>query len=172
MPHVASCDSETKLQRCRGDQQVFEGDTNTLSGLLNATAASVLFAVALLASGQSSTITGTLAGQIVMEGFMSWKIRPWIRRFVTRAIAIIPAVVVIGWAGQSKVTSLLNVSQVILGIQLPMAMIPLMYFTSSSKIMGKYRNNKFLLIAGWISVVLITSLDLYLLGQTLFGGKE
>ncbi len=146
-----------------------QGAYHTLSGLMNVTAASVLFALALLASGQSSTVTGTLAGQVVMEGFMSWKIRPWVRRLVTRAIAIIPAIVVIAWMGDGKVNTLLNVSQVILGVQLPLAMIPLMYFTSSGKLMGKFKNSPLLLVAGWTCVVLITALDLYLICQSLFG---
>jgi manganese transport protein len=150
-----------------GDDWI-QGAYHTLTPILGATGASVLFAVALLASGQSSTITGTLAGQVVMEGFMAWRIRPWVRRIITRAIAITPAVIVIGIAGDSEVTALLNISQVTLGIQLPMAMIPLMYFTSRAKFMGRYRNRPFILIAGWSAVALITSLDVYLLCQTLF----
>jgi manganese transport protein len=139
----------------------------TLAPLLGATAASVLFAVALLASGQSSTVTGTLAGQIVMEGFMHWRIRPWVRRMVTRLAAIIPAIIVIAIRGDDSVNDLLTLSQVILGIQLPLAMIPLLHFTSSRKRMGKFANGPFLLIAGWVSCLLITSLDVYLLGGML-----
>src|SRR5205807_656262 len=96
----------------------------TLAPILGTAAASLLFAVALLASGQSSTVTGTLAGQVVMEGFMHWRIRPWVRRMVTRLLAIVPAVVVIGIRGEKSVNDLLTLSQVILGIQLPLAMIP------------------------------------------------
>jgi len=145
-----------------GDDWI-QGAYHTLTPLMGAGLASVLFAVALLASGQSSTITGTLAGQVVMEGFMSWKIRPWVRRLVTRLIAIVPAVIVIGVYGDSKVTDLLNVSQVILGIQLPFAMIPLMYFTSSKKVMGGHVNGWFLKAAGWTAVTAITLLDMGLL---------
>ncbi len=140
---------------------------HTLAPLMGTALASVLFGIALLASGQSSTVTGTLAGQVVMEGFMSWKIRPWVRRLITRLLAIIPAVIVIGFYGDHEVTSLLNFSQLVLGIQLPFAMIPLMHFTCSRRIMGQYANGWFLKIAGWSSVVIITSLDLYLLGSLL-----
>ena len=153
-----------------GDDWI-QGAYHTLSPLMGAAGASILFAVALLASGQSSTITGTLAGQVVMEGFMSWKVRPWLRRLITRALAIVPAIVVIGWSGDDKVTDLLNISQVVLGIQLPFAMIPLMIFTSRSKYMGKYVNATFLLIAGWASVALITGLDIYLLVRTFSGAQ-
>jgi len=133
----------------------------TLSPLLGTAAASVLFALALLASGQSSTITGTLAGQVVMEGFMDWKIQPWLRRLITRAVALIPAVILIGARGDGGVTDLLNLSQVVLAIQLPLAMAPLLWFTSSSRIMGTHKNGAFLLVAGWGSCALITALDIY-----------
>lgn len=133
----------------------------TLSPLMGAAAASTLFAVALLASGQSSTITGTLAGQVVMEGFTRWRIRPWVRRLVTRSLAIIPAVLVIGLRGEGSVTDLLVLSQVVLAMQLPLAMFPLLYFTSSRKLMGQFRNGWFLLTFGWASCLLITALDLY-----------
>ncbi len=122
---------------------------------------STLFAVALLASGQSSTITGTLAGQVVMEGFMRWRIRPWVRRLITRLIAILPAVLIIGLRGEGSVTDLLVLSQVVLAMQLPLAMFPLLHFTSSRARMGQFRNGWFLLVAGWGSAVLITALDLY-----------
>jgi manganese transport protein len=142
---------------------------HTLAPLLGTAAASILFAVALLASGQSSTVTGTLAGQIVMEGFMHWRIRPWVRRIITRSAAIVPAILVIGFRGEQSVNDLLTLSQVILGIQLPLAMIPLLQFTSSRSRMGKYANGKFLLLAGWTSCTLITSLDLYMLYQIVRG---
>ena len=132
----------------------------TLAPLLGTTLASTLFAVALLASGQSSTITGTLAGQVVMEGFMNWRIKPWLRRLITRLLAILPAVVVIGVRGDSSVTDLLTLSQVVLALQLPFAMFPLLHFTSSRKRMGKWRNGKFLLVAGWTSAILITTMDI------------
>jgi manganese transport protein len=133
-----------------------------LGGTVLGTAlASTLFAIALLASGQSSTITGTLAGQVVMEGFMHWRIRPWVRRLVTRLLAIIPAIGIIGMHGDSSVTGLLILSQVVLAMQLPFAMFPLLHFTSSRKRMGNHRNGWFLLVTGWTSFLLITSLALY-----------
>jgi manganese transport protein len=137
----------------------------TLAPLLGTAAASTLFAVALLASGQSSTITGTLAGQVVMEGFMHWRIKPWVRRLITRTLAILPAVVIIGLRGDSSVTDLLTLSQVVLALQLPFAMFPLMQFTSSRSRMGRWRNGWFLLTAGWASAILITAMDVYGLPQ-------
>jgi manganese transport protein len=139
----------------------------TLAPLLGTALASVLFAVALLASGQSSTITGTLAGQVVMEGFMHWRLRPWVRRLMTRSVAILPAIIIIGVRGDSSVTDLLVLSQVVLAIQLPLAMFPLLHFTSSKKRMGVYKNGWFLLATGWSSCLLITALDLYGLPDSL-----
>jgi manganese transport protein len=139
----------------------------TLAPLLGVTIASILFAVALLASGQSSTITGTLAGQVVMEGFMHWRIKPWIRRLITRALAIIPTVFIIGIRGDSSVTDLLTLSQVILALQLPFAMFPMLQFTSSKKRMGEWKLGWFLLILGWGSAILITALDIYGLPDSL-----
>src|SRR5438477_4021626 len=139
----------------------------TLAPLLGTAAASALFVVALLASGQSSTITGTLAGQVVMEGFMHWRIKPWLRRMITRSLAILPAVLVIGIRGDSSVNDLLTLSQVVLALQLPFAMFPLLHFTSSQKRMGVWRSGKFLLIAGWGSAILITALDLWGLPESL-----
>jgi len=139
----------------------------TLAPLLGTAAASVLFAVALLASGQSSTITGTLAGQVVMEGFMRWRLQPWVRRIITRSLAVLPAVLIIGIRGESSVTDLLNLSQVVLALQLPLAMFPLLHFTSSRRRMGKWRNGWFLSIMGWASALLITALDLYGLPDSL-----
>jgi len=133
----------------------------TLAPLLGTALASTLFAVALLASGQSSTITGTLAGQVVMEGFMHWRIRPWLRRLVTRSLAIIPAILVIGIRGSGSVTDLLVLSQVVLALQLPFAMFPLLHFTSSRKRMGRWRNGWFLMVVGWTSAIVITAMDLY-----------
>jgi manganese transport protein len=132
----------------------------TLAPLLGTAVASTLFAVALLASGQSSTITGTLAGQVVMEGFMHWRISPWLRRLITRGLAILPAVLIIGIRGNSSVNDLLTLSQVVLALQLPFAMFPLLYLTSSSKHMGKWKNGWFLMMAGWGSALLITTMDL------------
>jgi manganese transport protein len=139
----------------------------TLAPLLGTALASTLFAIALLASGQSSTITGTLAGQVVMEGFLHWRIRPWMRRLITRLLAIIPAVLIIGLRGDGSVTELLVLSQVVLALQLPLAMFPLLHFTSSRQRMGKFANGWFLLAAGWGSCLLITALDLYGLPEAL-----
>jgi manganese transport protein len=139
----------------------------TLAPLLGTFAASTLFAVALLASGQSSTITGTLAGQVVMEGFMHWRIQPWVRRLITRTLAILPAVLIIGFRGESSVTDLLTLSQVVLALQLPFAMFPLLQFTSSRRRMGMWRLGWLLLIAGWGSAILITAMDIYGLPDSL-----
>jgi manganese transport protein len=139
----------------------------TLAPLLGTTVASTLFAIALLASGQSSTITGTLAGQVVMEGFMHWRIKPWVRRLITRTLAILPAVLIIGLRGDSSVTDLLTLSQVVLALQLPFTLFPLLHFTSSSKRMGAWRNGWFLMIAGWGSALLITAMDIYALPDSL-----
>jgi len=151
-----------------GDVVLFNADADwiqvaylTLAPLLGAAGASVLFALALLASGQSSTITGTLAGQVVMEGFMDWKLQPWIRRLITRLVAIIPAIILIGMRGEGGVNDLLNLSQVVLAIQLPLAMFPLLWFTSRRQFMGSYRNGWFLMVTGWASCLIITALDIY-----------
>jgi len=133
----------------------------TLAPLLGVAAASPLFAIALLASGQASTITGTLAGQVVMEGFMHWRISPWLRRIITRCLAILPAILIIGIRGDASVNDLLNLSQVVLALQLPLAMFPLLHLTSSRKRMGKWKLGTFLLIAGWASAILITVMDIY-----------
>jgi manganese transport protein len=139
----------------------------TLAPLLGTAGASTLFAIALLASGQSSTITGTLAGQVVMEGFMRWRIQPWVRRLITRTLAILPAVFIIGLRGESSVTNLLILSQVVLALQLPFAMFPLLQFTSSRRRMGKWKVGWFLLIAGWGSAILICAIDIYGLPESM-----
>ncbi|HTV48798.1 MAG TPA: Nramp family divalent metal transporter [Phycisphaerae bacterium] len=134
----------------------------TLAPLLGTFAASLFFAIGLFASGQSSTITGTLAGQVVMEGFMHWKIQPWVRRLITRLCAITPAIVLVAQQGvKANVNDMLNLSQVVLAIQLPLAMIPLMFFASLKRFMGQHRLGWFLLIAGWATVLIITALDIY-----------
>jgi manganese transport protein len=120
-----------------------------LTPVLGASLASTLFAFALLASGQNSTLTGTLAGQIVMEGFLQIRLKPWIRRLVTRLIAIIPAVLVIGLAGEGKLTSLLILSQVVLSFQLPFAVIPLVQFTSERAKMGEFVNSRATVVIAW-----------------------
>src|SRR5216110_1309437 len=129
----------------------------TLAPLLGTSLASTLFVVALLASGQSSTITGTLAGQVVMEGFMHWRIQPWLRRLITRALAIIPAILVIGVRGDASINDLLTLSQVVLALQLPFAMFPLLHFTSSREKMGIWKNGWLLMISGWGSAALIAA---------------
>ncbi len=133
----------------------------TLAPLLGTTAASILFAIALLASGQSATIVGTMAGQVVMEGFMQWKIAPWLRRMITRSLAIIPTVIFIAIRGANNVNDLIVLSQVVLALQLPFAMFPLLHIASSRKRMGQWRLGWFLLIAGWGSAALITAFDFY-----------
>jgi manganese transport protein len=133
----------------------------TLAPLLGTVVGSWLFAIALLASGQSATIVGTLAGQVVMEGFMRWRIAPWLRRLITRSLAIIPTAIFIGIRGANNVNDLLVLSQVILALQLPFAMFPLLHFASSHKRMGQWRLGWFLLVAGWGSALLITAFDFY-----------
>ena len=139
----------------------------TLAPLLGTTLASTLFAVALLASGQSSTITGTIAGQVVMEGFMHWRVRAWVRRLITRTVAIVPAIWIISVRGNGSVTDLVNLSQVVLCLELPFAMFPLLQFTSSRKRMGRWRNGWFLLMTGWGSAIVITAMDIYSLPDAL-----
>ena len=121
-----------------------------LSPVLGVSLASTIFAVALLASGQNSTLTGTLAGQIVMEGFLEIRLKPWLRRLITRAIAILPAVLVIGIAGESKVTALLILSQVVLSFQLPFAVIPLIQFTGNHSKMGEFTNSRLTNVIAWL----------------------
>jgi manganese transport protein len=165
---------KTSVSVAGGDVVHFTADTDwirvaylTLAPLLGTVAASILFAVALLASGQSSTITGTLAGQVVMEGFMHWRIAPWLRRVITRGLAIAPAIFFIGLRGDGSVNDLLTLSQVVLALQLPLAMFPLLHFTSSRRRMGRWRSGWFLLIAGWGSALLITAMDIYGLPDSL-----
>lgn len=126
-----------------------------LSPVLGASVASTVFACALLASGQNSTLTGTLAGQIVMEGFLEIRLKPWLRRLITRAIAIIPAVVVIGFFGENKVTWLLILSQVVLSFQLPFAVIPLVQFTNDKTKMGEFANGRITAVVAWVMAAAI-----------------
>lgn len=133
---------------------------------------SVLFAIALLASGQNSTITGTLTGQVIMEGFIHLKMPLWIRRLVTRGLSIVPIVVIaIMYGGKESVMdNLLVYSQIFLSIALPFSMIPLVIFTSSKKIMGEeFANNKWITWSGWISAIFLTILNLQLIYSTIFG---
>jgi manganese transport protein len=134
-----------------------------LSPVLGVSIASTLFACALLASGQNSTLTGTLAGQIVMEGFLDIRLKPWIRRLITRALAITPAVLVIGFAGESKVTSLIILSQVVLSFQLPFAIIPLIQFTSDKDKMGEFANSRLTGIVAWVVAIAIIAFNFELL---------
>jgi len=137
-----------------------------LSPLLGVSMASVLFAVALLASGQNSTLTGTLAGQIVMEGFLNFRITPWLRRLITRLIAIIPAVLVISIFGEAKATELLIASQVALSMQLGFAVWPLMRFTDEKAKMAEFANRIWIKILGWMTACIIIVLNVKLLLDT------
>lgn len=136
-----------------------------MSGLLGVTGASGIFALALLASGQNSTLTGTLAGQIVMEGFINLKAKPWVRRLITRLLAIAPAVVVTAIAGESGTARLLILSQVVLSMQLSFAVVPLVMFTSDKKMMGEFVNPPWLKALAWGTAALIAGLNAWLLVQ-------
>jgi len=138
-----------------------------LAPLLGTTLASVLFAVALLASGQSSTITGTMAGQIVMEGFVNLRIEPWLRRLLTRLLAITPAIITILVAGEAATYQLLILSQVLLSLQLPFAIIPLIHFTSDPQKMGPFANPLWVKCLAWATAAIIVVLNLRLAWQTL-----
>lgn len=129
------------------------------------TLAPTLFAIALIAAGQSSTITGTLAGQIVMEGYLNLRISPWVRRLVTRLIAVLPAVITISYFGEDKLGELLILSQVILSLQLGFAVIPLIHFTSSKGLMGKFANSAWVKVLAWVSAVIIVGLNIKLVGE-------
>ncbi len=137
-----------------------------LTPLLGTTAASILFAVALLASGQSSTLTGTFAGQIVMEGFLRLRMVPWLRRLMTRTMAIIPAVLTIMIAGEKATLSLIILSQVILSMQLPFAVIPLIRFTNDRTRMGEFVNRAWVKVLAWITAAMILGLNLWLAYDT------
>jgi manganese transport protein len=138
-----------------------------LTPLLGTALASALFAIALIASGQSSTLTGTLAGQIVMEGFLNFRIRPALRRFITRLIAIVPAVLVIGLQGEKSSYQLLILSQVILSLQLPFAVIPLLQFTGDKTRMGEFVNRWWVQILAWTTAVVIIGLNAKLAVETI-----
>lgn len=141
-----------------------------LEPLLGTSFASIAFAVALLASGQNSTLTGTLAGQIVMEGFLNLKLKPWLRRLITRLIAVIPAFFVTLFYGEKGTSELLLLSQVILSMQLSFAVIPLVMFTNDKLKMGRFVNKKWFRILVWVISMIIVILNLYLLFET-FSGK-
>ena len=147
----------------RTDVAEIQDAYHLLTPMLGVAGASTLFAVALLAAGQNSTFTGTLAGQIVMEGFVNIRIPAWARRLLTRLIAIIPAVIVISVAGEGATTKLLLISQVILSMQLSFAVIPLVHFTGSRRIMGEFVDPAWVRIAGWAIAACIAGLNLWLL---------
>jgi manganese transport protein len=142
-----------------------------LAPVLGYSLASTAFAVALLASGQNSTLTGTMAGQIVMEGFLDLRLRPWVRRLITRLVAIVPAVIVAAMYGERGVGQLLVLSQVVLSMQLSFAVIPLVQFTGDRRKMGRFANHPALAILAWIVTAIIVSLNLYLLYAQFFGGE-
>jgi len=137
-----------------------------LSPLLGTTLASAAFAVALLASGQSSTMTGTMAGQIVMEGFLRFRMRPWLRRLMTRTLAIIPAAITVYISGEAGSYKLLILSQVILSMQLPFAVIPLIHFSSDRKLMGEFVNATWVRVLAWTAASIIVALNIWLVIQT------
>jgi manganese transport protein len=139
-----------------------------LTPLLGTTVGSILFGVALLASGQNSTLTGTLAGQIVMEGFLNLRLAPWLRRLITRLIAIVPAVIVTALYGESGTAQLLILSQVILSLQLSFAVVPLVQFTGDKKKMGEFVNPVWLKSLAWFVTAVIIGLNAYLLLQTFY----
>jgi manganese transport protein len=155
----------------RGYNQVAEINDayQLLTPLLGATGASTVFALALLASGQNSTLTGTLAGQVVMEGFLDIRLRPWLRRLITRGLAILPAVVVTALWGEQGTAKLLVLSQVVLSMQLSFAVFPLVMFTSDRRMMGEFVNASWLKILAWLTAVLIAILNAWLLIQAFRG---
>jgi manganese transport protein len=154
-----------------GHQDVAEiGDAyQLLSPLLGTTMASILFAVALLCSGQNATLTGTLAGQIVMEGFINLRLRPWLRRLITRLIAIVPAIIVIALYGERGTGPLIILSQVVLSLQLPFAVFPLVMFTSDPHKMGQFANAWWVKVLAYAVAVIIALLNVYLLFVTFRG---
>lgn len=140
-----------------------------LEPLLGAKLAAVAFAVALLAAGQNSTVTGTLAGQIVMEGFLNLRLKPWLRRLLTRLVAIVPALVGILWFGEKGLGDLLVLSQVILSLQLSFAVVPLVFFTGKKALMGELVNPRWLSALAWAVAAIIIALNGYLLWETVVG---
>ncbi|MEK7406403.1 MAG: Nramp family divalent metal transporter [Acidobacteriota bacterium] len=137
-----------------------------LAPLLGTTLAGISFAVALLCSGQASTMTGTMAGQIVMEGFLNLRMRPWLRRLVTRMVAIIPAAITVGTMGDAGTFRLLILSQVILSMQLPFAVVPLIHFTSDRQRMGVFANRPWVQALAWAAAIIIIGLNARLVAAT------
>jgi len=140
-----------------------------LSPMLGVAPASAIFALALLASGQNSTLTATMAGQIVMEGFLHLRVKPWLRRLLTRLVAIVPALLTIIFFGEGSTTSMLILSQVILSLQLSFAVIPLIMFTSDRKLMGEFVNPTWLKVLAYAVATIIVGLNGWLLIQTFSG---
>jgi len=134
-----------------------------LTPILGVTSASTIFALALLASGQNSTLTGTLAGQVVMEGFLNIRLKPWLRRLITRGLAIIPAIIVTAFWGERGTANLIILSQVVLSMQLSFAVFPLVMFTSDKKKMGEFVNAPWLKSLSWFTAILIAVLNVWLL---------
>src|SRR6476661_3342183 len=151
-----------------GHQDVADiGDAyKLLSPLLGSSVASAVFALALLSSGQNATLTGTLAGQIVMEGFMNIRLRPWLRRLITRLVAIVPAIIVTMLYGERGTGALLILSQVVLSLQLPFAVIPLVIFTSDRRMMGPFVSPAWMRSLAWLVASIIVVLNTWLLVQT------
>jgi manganese transport protein len=140
-----------------------------LTPVLGAAGASTVFAVALLASGQNSTLTGTLAGQVVMEGFLDLRLPAWARRLLTRLVAIVPAAVVAAAYGERGVGKLLVASQVVLSMQLPFAVFPLVAFTGSRAKMGEFAAPRWMAVSGWSCAALISALNGWLLWKVFIG---
>ena len=140
-----------------------------LDPVLGVKFAGIFFAIALLASGQNSTLTGTLAGQIVMEGFLNIRLKPWLRRLITRLIAVVPALIVTIIYGEKGTGELLVLSQVILSVQLSFAVVPLLLFTSDKLKMGPFANGLILKTVAWVVAGIIIALNIYLLYKTFFG---
>jgi manganese transport protein len=137
-----------------------------LTPVLGITGASTVFALALLASGQNSTLTGTLAGQVVMEGFLNIRLRPWLRRLITRGLAIVPAIIVTAFWGERGTANLLVFSQVVLSMQLSFAVVPLVLFTSDKRKMGEFANAPWLKGLSWVTAIAIAVLNVWLLIQS------
>jgi manganese transport protein len=155
----------------RHDIQDIKDAYKLLSPLVGVSIATPLFAIALLASGQNSTLTGTLAGQVVLEGFLNVRIKPWLRRMISRLIALVPAVVAIGVFGEKGLTSLMLFSQVVLSAQLSFAVVPLVQFTSDRKKMGEFANGWVTRTIGWNLALIIAGLNAYLIFKALAPGS-
>ena len=140
-----------------------------LTPLLGVSLAAPLFAIALLASGQNSTLTGTLAGQVILEGFTDFRMKPWMRRMVSRCLAIVPAVLVIGLYGEHGIAHLMILSQVVLSAQLSFAVVPLIQFTSDKQKMGPFVNGGWTRAIGWSMAVSIADLNAYLIYKQTIG---